>query len=331
MKLSKVKIPVAVLALALSATSFVALADTPSSKGSSEQSKQQSDKGPEVRLGKPAFTINSDADQNNYDNQDGGISGVTVAGSRVFEARVANNGATRTTSSSQNLIKHTGSPMATTNIYPIFWGTSFGTNYKATVVAYLSTLASSTNNLNKVTTQYMVGGTVPNVAVVSSTTFTDISAAPTSAPTTASILAEAYKVVKAANSNATMDPNGLYMVFTNNFPSSANYCAWHGAGSVSGSKIFQVAYQPFLATFKGCPALTSTGGYAYTTDGVAAVANVASHEYYEAITDPLLNAWYDSTGAEIGDKCAWTHGVALIGTYYVQTEWSNKVTGCAVS
>lgn len=326
---------VVLAAIALSGTSFMALADNGSQSRQEASANQQGDQkqqGPEVRLGNPSRTISTDADQQGYDQGDGGISGVTVAGSRVFEARVANSGATRGSTNNVNLIKHTGNPMATTTIYPIFWGTSFASTYtyQAAVREYLINLTSSANNLNKVTTQYMTNST-QNISTVSSTTFTDASAAPKSAPTTASILAEAYKVVKAASSSATMDPNGLYMVFTNNFPSSANYCAWHGAGSVSGSKNFQVAYQPFLGSFTGCPALTSTGGYTNPSDGVAALANVASHEYYEAITDPLLNAWFDSAGAEIGDKCAWTHGVALVGTYYVQTEWSNKVSGCAVS
>ncbi len=61
-----------------------------------------------------------------------------------------------------------------------------------------------------------------------------------------------------------------------------------------------------------------------------------SHEHNEAITDPQLNAWYDSSGAENGDKCAWTFGTVsgpdgaeynqtINGHHYwLQQEWSNS-------
>lgn len=73
--------------------------------------------------------------------------------------------------------------------------------------------------------------------------------------------------------------------------------------------------------------------------------NLMSHELFESITDPLFSAWIDSSGSEIGDKCAWTFGpqignnstepnanIELNGHYYkVQQEWSNALTGCTLS
>ena len=41
------------------------------------------------------------------------------------------------------------------------------------------------------------------------------------------------------------------------------------------------------------------------------MASVISHELEEATTDPHLNNWYDSQGAENADKCAWTFGQNL--------------------
>ena len=68
--------------------------------------------------------------------------------------------------------------------------------------------------------------------------------------------------------------------------------------------------------------------------------NVTSHENIEAITDPEGNAWYDSSGQEIGDKCAWNFGSTLgggsgseyneqisSGNYWLQQEWSNDANG----
>jgi hypothetical protein len=65
----------------------------------------------------------------------------------------------------------------------------------------------------------------------------------------------------------------------------------------------------------------------------------ASHEISEAITDPLLNAWYDSSGNENGDLCAYSYGVngydaglanQLWGGVYfeLQQEWNNHTTSC---
>jgi len=72
--------------------------------------------------------------------------------------------------------------------------------------------------------------------------------------------------------------------------------------------------------------------------------NVVSHEHNEAITDEQGSAWFDSQGAENGDKCAWNFGTVLnsttygqynqiIGTgkYYLQQEWSNANMGCKLT
>lgn len=296
------------------------------------QARQEDGKLPQVRFGNPSKTINSDADQQEYDRQDGGIAGVNVLGSRVFEIQVINSATPRVTSPSPNLVKHSGNPMPVTHIYSIYWGSSFLAGYQSDVDAFLGTIGNSANNLNGVMTQYMNGG-IPNqtsfgTLAYGSTFFDSSSNPPTSAPTTASILTEVYKVVTA--SGKAIDPAGLYMVFTNNYPKSVGYCAWHGAGSVSSSPTFTIAYQPFLGGTPGCSA-NSMANYSKSASvviGLDAIANVASHEIYETITDPYLNAWYDSKGAEIADKCSWYFGSTKVGTYSVQTEWSNSAKAC---
>ena len=65
------------------------------------------------------------------------------------------------------------------------------------------------------------------------------------------------------------------------------------------------------------------------SQGLAAVANVTAHELSETITDPRGAGWFDSGGAENGDKCAWTWSPSGPMTFsngtrwYVQGEWSN--------
>jgi serine protease len=71
-------------------------------------------------------------------------------------------------------------------------------------------------------------------------------------------------------------------------------------------------------------------GAAGTLDGVTIVGG---HEYAETETDPQPSSgWVDSSGAEIGDKCAWVNlqntsfGSA---SYPTQPLWSNAISGCA--
>jgi len=51
---------------------------------------------------------------------------------------------------------------------------------------------------------------------------------------------------------------------------------------------------------------------------------VTSHEIRESVTDPDLNAWFDSAGYEADDKCAWNNLYRTTGTgHWVQPEFSN--------
>jgi hypothetical protein len=77
----------------------------------------------------------------------------------------------------------------------------------------------------------------------------------------------------------------------------------------------------------GCdPKDTQTGH----SEGLAALANVSGHELSEALTDPHGDAWFDSSGAENADKCAWTFGktpVQLGGTSWkIQGNFSNAAS-----
>jgi hypothetical protein len=85
---------------------------------------------------------------------------------------------------------------------------------------------------------------------------------------------------------------------------SSNYfCAYHS--SVFFSDIGEIVYsvEPYNVNVFGCnvPATSPNGGFDDTYD-------VLSHETFEAITDPDLDAWWNSTnasmfGQEIGDEC----------------------------
>jgi hypothetical protein len=76
-----------------------------------------------------------------------------------------------------------------------------------------------------------------------------------------------------------------------------------------------------------------------------AMVSVLAHEIEEAVTDPDLNAWYDRSGAENANECAWTFGTTYklsngslanmrlgAGDYLVQQNWkAGSTQGCALS
>jgi hypothetical protein len=154
----------------------------------------------------------------------------------------------------------------------------------------------------------------------------DATAAPSRALTTAGAVAEGCKVV-----NNNPDPNALYLIYTATGAGKVNYCAWHSWGNCPNGSRIQVAYMPNLDGIAGCdPQDTTTGN----SQGLAALANVTAHELLETITDPRGTAWYDSSGSENGDKCAWSFPVSAgnpagLSTltngsmWKLQMEWSN--------
>jgi hypothetical protein len=98
------------------------------------------------------------------------------------------------------------------------------------------------------------------------------------------------------------------------------------------------ANQPYAGSASGCRVPSSPNN---DLDADSTI-NVTSHEHMEAVTDPVLNAWSDLTGQEIGDKCAWDFGTPSLaggkanvqwnGNYYiVQQEWDNATGGCTLA
>jgi hypothetical protein len=226
-----------------------------------------------------------------------------------------------------NLIDHGGLILPASKIYYIWWGNSSG--WPSDASAGLTAFADGLNGSNFLSSndifpQYMRNASTPSTAYV--TSIYDSSTPPKHGPGTSTIVNEVCKVL----SGQTPDPTAVYVVLTSNFPRGANYCAWHSWGTCNG-KTIQVAYLPNTTGVAGCDPgnLYSCNGY---SQGTRSIANVLSHEFSEAITDANGNAWYDSSGSEIGDKCAWQFSSCVglkTGNWQLQEEWSNKVSGCA--
>ncbi len=237
-----------------------------------------------------------------------------------FRAKEASTKASRT--SSPLMINHGGKIMTTAVTKAIFWGTSWG-SYSGDKITGMDSWYTGFNASNYATTSDEYTG---NNGQVSSTTthlghVVDTSAS-TGGGSTSAILNEVCKVITSPDKSG----NGYYAVYTDTPRGNANYCAYHSAGSCGGVPL-QFAYFFKLDGDSGCDPADTSGLH---SQGLAAIANVSGHELSEARTDPASpGAWYDSSGAENGDKCAWTFNVPLVsfsnGTQWkIQGEWSNQ-------
>jgi hypothetical protein len=224
-----------------------------------------------------------------------------------------------------NLLDHGGRILPASHVYTIWWGDPG--RWPADAVTGLDALFSGVEGTSflGIAGQYMRGGSIDSAYLPSN--YADPSSPPTRKPRVSAIVAEACKVIGAHGLAA--DPAAIYFVFASTFPGGVNYCAWHSYGTCNGVTI-QVAYMPNTTGIAGCDPgdLYSCNGY---SQGTRSLANVASHELMEAITDPTLSAWYDPAGSEIGDKCAWQFSSCVsltTGSFQLQEEWSNSAGGC---
>lgn len=120
-----------------------------------------------------------------------------------------------------------------------------------------------------------------------------------------------------------LDANGVYFVLTssdiNKSGFCSSYCGWHTYTTIQNTTIKYSFVGNANRCLNACAAQTvGPNGNA----GVDGMVSVVAHELEEATTDPKLNAWYDSRGAENADKCAWTFGqnqTLLNGAYYNMT------------
>ncbi len=238
------------------------------------------------------------------------------------EMHSANQARTR----NPNMTYHGGKILQSTTVKAIFWGPSWATSPGDKITGLDSFYAGfHGSNYAKTTTEYSgYNGSIGTGSAYQGH-LVDISTA-SGGGSTATILAEVCKQVTAGNIVVDASGNGYYPVYTDVPRGNAGYCAYHSTGTCGG-KALQFAFFWKLEGDSGCnPQDTSTGN----SEGLAALANVSAHELAEAITDPASpGAWYDASGSENGDKCAWTFGGPFAtlsngSIFKLQGEWSNS-------
>jgi len=217
------------------------------------------------------------------------------------------------------LYSHGGPVQNAPAVYVLFWG---WTSDPYGAQSYLQNLLSHVGCTSWLKTVNQYGG---GYCSIYKGAWSDSSTPPTT-PTDAQIQNEAlafanYLGLSHSNVNAQLviaTPTGHS---TSGFGSS--YCAYHGVVSGTSLSYTDLPYMPDAGYSCGWGSVTGSA-----LDGVSIVEG---HELAEAITDPLLNAWYDSSGSEIGDICAWTGlaNINLNGSYFaMQPLWSNRANAC---
>jgi hypothetical protein len=228
----------------------------------------------------------------------------------------------------QNLTNHGGPVITSAKVVFVFWGPSFADaasadhTYATTLQAYRNQFGT-TPEFNTIT-QYS-GILLANLGSGTADLF-DTSTPPTN-------VTDAIVQSKVASylSNHAFNASTIYEVVlpSASYSSSGTstscggprlaYCAYHG-NFTSGANDVKYSIQPYPSC-SGCQVAGWTAAQNQE--------HFVCHETREAVTDPDLNAWFDRSGNEADDKCAWSPA-PFIGTggYGYQYEWSNLTSSC---
>ncbi len=225
---------------------------------------------------------------------------------------------------SPNLQYH-GGPVMSAGAYvePIFWGArwndpSFVSDKISGMQLFYSSVGGSSYEATN--TEYTdASGSHVGTTVTLGAAHVDLSTAASNGNRTSVILAEACAQA------TTLVENGYYPVYVDTPRGHAGFCAWHSAGTCPNGTTIQFAFFFNLDGDPGCDPEDNSGQH---SQGTAALGNVTGHELSETLTDQHLDAWYDASGAENSDKCAWAFGTDLLtfsakSKWKVQGNWSN--------
>lgn len=229
-----------------------------------------------------------------------------------FFARPGFAATTGGTTAVSSIIDHGGPVMNTPAIYIIFYGNWNQTNGsdnaagKQIILDWANGIGSTPHyslNASYAKPGYPTNGT----AVFGGTT--TLTGAYSTRLKDSQILSTIVSTIKSGVLGA-FNPNGVYFLVTSSDVTASSgfctqYCGWHS----SSAQTFGRLRYSFVGNAKRCvtscaPQSTSPNG----NPGVDGSISVLTHELEEAHSDPDLNAWYDSSGAENADKCAWTFG-----------------------
>lgn len=273
------------------------------------------------------------------------VTGVTATRSSGNQAVSPQQASTPT----GNGINYHGGPVmiAPHNVYIIWCGNWNGNTATAILPRFISGLDGSPY-LNTDTTYGNPGSDIVNTVTMSTQLFDNYSQG--------TVLSDQglQAVVSTPLQNGTLptDTNGIYFVLSSQDVDErgalgefcVQFCGFHNHAQLNGADI----KFSFVGNVARCPGACTAGNLGAGPNGNAGadgMASVIAHELNETITDPDLNAWFDSSGAEVGDKCNFIFGGSWAapngapanvtfstGNFYIQQNWLNSGGGsCAIA
>lgn len=241
-------------------------------------------------------------------------------------------------SNAVNITYHGGDVINTARVVCIFWGPTWASggsdNARATTIQAFRN-QFGTNSHYGIITQYYDSAYInaTNLAGTQPDWFDTTNALPSTGNVTDSVVqAEVKRYVSAHGTSYTTVyevfvpkyvPGTTKLVYSSDGSATScggpglAYCAYHSS-YWNGSNYVKYSIEPYPSC-TGC----QVSGWTVAQN----MEHFMCHETREAVTDPLGNAWYDSSGNEADDKCAWT-SLFLENGYGYQPEWSNAINGC---
>jgi hypothetical protein len=231
-------------------------------------------------------------------------------------------------------LNYNGGPTAhTSRLYLLFWGTQWSSDpngVESYLYNYTHGICSSGDYWVSTNFQYTDSsgaGPTCNSGVAFQGWVQDASGPAPANATQAQIAAEAaafadyFGATGTDTQIAVISPSGTH---PDGFPSTG-FCAWHSYTNDSSGNFVAFTNLPYVLDAGSSCGANSVQG---SLDGFSIVEG---HEFAETLTDPALNAYYDSSGYEIGDKCAWINLFAQStpsGTFAQQPLWDNSSSSC---
>jgi len=271
-------------------------------------------------------------------------SAATVGGGHIMQINKPTGVKSAAVPLATNLTYNGGPVMTgTANVFAIFWeptGSTVSSGYNSLLQRFVSDVHGTT--YYTILKQYtQSGGAAPSTATLAGT-FVDTRAYPSNPMFDSDVQAEVSHA-QAVN-GWTSSTHNLFMVFTaknenecfDTTQSQCTFTTFCGYHSFFGTNTLY-AFLPYTGTsLSGCGVPRSPNN---NIDADSTI-NVTSHELAEAVTDPLLNAWFDSSGEEIGDKCAFQFSSTTSANgdttmnghpYEIQLEWDNLRNACRLN
>jgi hypothetical protein len=237
---------------------------------------------------------------------------------------------------SGNLNDHGGPEISNAEFQAIYWNASVANSTQTSlgyatlqdqIRSFANAFADGTNWSGQTTDDYTIiqqygsknsiSSSLPNLTAVVDTKSTQSRISDSGVRSYLTGLFNSGKATANANTiYGVYFPSGMKIALQGGTSCSA-FCGYHSHFTYN-NQIIKYAVFPYT----NCRACSLSG------KSVADILTiVTSHEIREAVTDSLGTAWYDASGYEADDKCAWHNLYQMTnGGFWVQPEFSNGGT-----